>query len=42
MGLEWALTCQAESARTTMNGPSALAKVGVAGSHPVVRSKKML
>jgi hypothetical protein len=34
-----ALTCQDEHRRTAMDGWSALAKVGVAGSNPVVRSK---
>jgi hypothetical protein len=34
------LTCYDERRRTAVDGRSALAKVGVAGSNPVVRSNK--
>ena len=35
------LTCKDEPRRTSLDGPRNLAKVGVAGSNPVVRSKNV-
>jgi len=37
-GLTLSLTCLDELRRTAVDGPSPLAKVGVAGSNPVIRS----
>jgi hypothetical protein len=34
------LTCNDEPKRTTLDGPYFIAKVGVAGSNPVVRSSR--